>query len=99
GELARRLDLGDIITADVGGTSSYTGLGNGGPGELMEQGGGEGRPVQTPWVDVRSIGAGGGSIAHVDVGGLLKVGPASAGALPGPACSGRGGGRDGRGPG
>jgi N-methylhydantoinase A len=50
-----------------------------------------GLPVQTPWVDVRSIGAGGGSIAYVDVGGLLKVGPQSAGADPGPACYGRGG--------
>ena len=50
-----------------------------------------GMPVQTPWVDVRSIGAGGGSIAYVDVGGLLRVGPQSAGADPGPACYGRGG--------
>ena len=50
-----------------------------------------GLPVQTPWVDVRSIGAGGGSIAYVDVGGLLRVGPRSAGADPGPACYGRGG--------
>jgi N-methylhydantoinase A len=47
--------------------------------------------VQTPWVDVRSIGAGGGSIAYVDVGGLLRVGPRSAGADPGPAAYGRGG--------
>jgi N-methylhydantoinase A len=50
-----------------------------------------GLPLQAPWVDVRSIGAGGGSIAYVDVGGLLKVGPRSAGAVPGPACYGRGG--------
>jgi N-methylhydantoinase A len=57
----------------------------------MYEGSVEGLPVQTPWVDVRSIGAGGGSIAHVDVGGLLKVGPASAGAVPGPACYRRGG--------
>jgi N-methylhydantoinase A len=57
----------------------------------MYQGAVEDMPVQTPWVDVRSIGAGGGSIAEVDVGGLLKVGPASAGAVPGPACYGRGG--------
>jgi N-methylhydantoinase A len=47
--------------------------------------------VQTPWIDVRSIGAGGGSLAWVDVGGLLRVGPGSAGADPGPACYGRGG--------
>jgi N-methylhydantoinase A len=50
-----------------------------------------GLPLQTPWVDVRSIGAGGGSVADVDAGGLLRVGPRSAGARPGPACYGRGG--------
>jgi N-methylhydantoinase A len=91
GELARRLGLGDVITADVGGTSFDTCLVTDGRPQLMYEGEVEGLPVQTPWVDVRSIGAGGGSIAHVDVGGLLKVGPASAGAVPGPACYGRGG--------
>src|SRR5205085_1725242 len=50
-----------------------------------------GLPLQAPWVDVRSIGAGGGSIAVVDAGGLLRVGPRSAGASPGPAGYGRGG--------
>ena len=91
GELARRLELGDVITADVGGTSFDTCLVTGGRAQLMYQGEVEGLPVQSPWVDVRSIGAGGGSIAAVDVGGLLRVGPASAGAVPGPACYGRGG--------
>ena len=91
GELARLYELGDVITADVGGTSFDTCLVTDGRAQLMYQGEVEGLPVQTPWVDVRSIGAGGGSIAHVDVGGLLKVGPASAGAQPGPACYGRGG--------
>ena len=57
----------------------------------MYEGSVVGLPVQTPWVDVRSIGAGGGSIAYVDAGGLLRVGPQSAGADPGPACYGRGG--------
>ena len=47
--------------------------------------------VGFPWVDVRSVGAGGGSIAQVDAGGLLHVGPQSAGAVPGPVCYGRGG--------
>lgn len=50
-----------------------------------------GTMVGFPWVDVRSIGAGGGSIAHIDTGGMLHVGPQSAGAMPGPACYGRGG--------
>ena len=76
GELARRLDLGDVITADVGGTSFDTCLVTDGRPQLMYEGEVDGLPVQTPWVDVRSIGAGGGSIAYVDVGGLLRVGPA-----------------------
>ncbi|MGH3004398.1 MAG: hydantoinase/oxoprolinase family protein [Gaiellaceae bacterium] len=91
GELARQLELGDVITADVGGTSFDTCLVRGGRPQLMYEGEVVGLPVQTPWVDVRSIGAGGGSVAFVDIGGLLKVGPRSAGAVPGPACYGRGG--------
>lgn len=91
GELARLLELGDVITADVGGTSFDTCLVVDGQPELMYEGEVEGMPVQAPWVDVRSIGAGGGSIAYVDVGGLMRVGPRSAGADPGPACYGRGG--------
>src|SRR5690606_17748637 len=50
-----------------------------------------GHLVGYPSVDVKSVGAGGGSIARVDAGGLLHVGPASAGAVPGPVCYGRGG--------
>jgi N-methylhydantoinase A len=91
GELSRSLGLGDVITADVGGTSFDTCLVSDGRPELMYEGEVEGLPVQSPWVDVRSIGAGGGSIAYVDAGGLLRVGPGSAGAVPGPACYGRGG--------
>ena len=90
-ELARDLELGDLITADVGGTSFDTCLITGGRPQMMYEGSVVGLPVQTPWVDVRSIGAGGGSLAYVDVGGLLRVGPGSAGADPGPACYGRGG--------
>jgi N-methylhydantoinase A len=90
-ELARMLDLGDVITADVGGTSFDTCLITDGRPQVMYEGNVVGLPVQTPWVDVRSIGAGGGSLAWVDVGGLLRVGPGSAGADPGPACYGRGG--------
>ena len=50
-----------------------------------------GVPIQIPMVDIRTIGAGGGSIAWIDKGGMLRVGPQSAGAQPGPACYGRGG--------
>ena len=91
GELARTLGIDELITADVGGTSFDTCLVSGGRPQLMYEGKVVGLPVQTPWVDVRSIGAGGGSIAHIDVGGLLQVGPQSAGAAPGPASYGRGG--------
>lgn len=91
GELARTLGAGDLITADVGGTSFDTCLILNGRPQVMYEGTVEDMPVQTPWVDVRSIGAGGGSIAHVDVGNLLRVGPRSAGADPGPASYGKGG--------
>jgi N-methylhydantoinase A len=90
-ELAQQLGHAQLITADVGGTSFDTCLISDGRLPVLYQGEVVGLPVQTPWVDVRSIGAGGGSIAYVDTGGLLRVGPRSAGAVPGPACYGRGG--------
>src|SRR5438094_973585 len=90
-ELGRALDLGDVISADVGGTSFDTCLITDGRPQVRYEGRVDGMPVQTPWIDVRSIGAGGGSIAFVDVGGLLRVGPRSAGAEPGPAAYARGG--------
>jgi N-methylhydantoinase A len=90
-ELARALDLGDIVTADVGGTSFDTALIVDGRPQLLYEGEIAGMPIQTAWIDVRSIGAGGGSLAYVDSGGLLHVGPQSAGAQPGPSCYGRGG--------
>ncbi len=91
GELARDLALEEVITADVGGTSFDTALVSDGDARLLYEGAVAGMPIQAAWVDVRSIGAGGGSIAYVDDGGLLRVGPRSAGAYPGPACYGRGG--------
>jgi N-methylhydantoinase A len=91
GEVARALGLEEVITADVGGTSFDTCIVRAGRPNVLYQGEVVGLPVQTAWVDVRSIGAGGGSVAYVDVGGLLRVGPRSAGAVPGPACYGRGG--------
>jgi N-methylhydantoinase A len=90
-ELSRRLGLGDLITADVGGTSFDSCVIVNGRTQLLYQGKIADHPLLTPWVDVRSIGTGGGSIARVDAGGLLVVGPESAGAVPGPACYGRGG--------
>jgi N-methylhydantoinase A len=75
----------------VGGTSFDTCLISDGRAPVLYEGSIIGLPLQTPWVDVRSIGAGGGSIASVDAGGLLRVGPQSAGARPGPACYGLGG--------
>jgi N-methylhydantoinase A len=90
-ELARALGHDEVITADVGGTSFDTALILDGRPTTLYEGEVVGLPVQTPWVDVRSIGAGGGSIAYVDQGGLLRVGPRSAGAVPGPACYARGG--------
>ena len=77
-------ELGDVITADVGGTSFDTCLiPDGRPQSSMKARSSACRSRRS-WVDVRSIGAGGGSIAYVDVGGLLRVGPRSAGADPGP---------------
>jgi N-methylhydantoinase A len=90
-ELARMLDLSDVVTADVGGTSFDTCLILDGRLPVLYEGSILGMPLQTPWVDVRSIGAGGGSLAYVDIGGLLRVGPQSAGAEPGPASYRRGG--------
>nr|WP_047169558.1 hydantoinase/oxoprolinase family protein [Sphingomonas sp. Y57] len=90
-ELSRRLAIPNIITADVGGTSFDAALIIEGRPRLLNRGEIDGMPLLTNWVDVRSIGSGGGSIAEVDVGGLMTVGPVSAGAVPGPACYGRGG--------
>ncbi|WP_028059572.1 hydantoinase/oxoprolinase family protein [Candidatus Solirubrobacter pratensis] len=90
-EVATAFGYKYVITADVGGTSFDTCLITDGRPTTLYEGEVVGLPVQTPWVDVRSIGAGGGSIAYVDQGGLLRVGPRSAGAVPGPACYGRGG--------
>jgi N-methylhydantoinase A len=88
--LCNALGLDLAITADVGGTSFDTCLLVDGRPRVKYEGEVVGMPLQTPWVDVRSVGAGGGSIASVERG-LLHVGPRSAGADPGPVCYGRGG--------
>jgi len=79
-----------LLSFDMGGTSTDVALING-EIQLTSEGHIAGYPVAVPMVDMHTIGAGGGSIATIDSGGLLCVGPASAGALPGPACYGKGG--------
>lgn len=81
----------NFITLDVGGTSADVCLVEKGQSQLRQDQLIAGLPVKTPTVDVHTVAAAGGSIAWVDVSGLLKVGPQSAGAMPGPACYGRGG--------
>jgi len=80
-----------IIGVDMGGTSFDVCLIVDGKPRLKSEGEFEGYPVKIPMIDVEGIGAGGGSIAWVDSGGALNVGPRSAGADPGPACYGLGG--------
>jgi N-methylhydantoinase A len=89
--LSGHLGLANLITFDMGGTSTDVCLiRDGEPAKKSERQMG-GFPVRTRTIDIHTIGAGGGSIAWVDAGGLLKVGPQSAGAHPGPAAYGRGG--------
>jgi N-methylhydantoinase A len=82
----------NVITCDMGGTSCDVGLiRNGVPQVSSELEIEYAMPIHVPMVDVRTIGAGGGSIAHISPAGILEVGPESAGAVPGPICYGRGG--------
>lgn len=81
----------DVITVDIGGTSSDIALISDGKALIRADGLVDGYPIRVPMVDVNSIGAGGGSIAWIDRAGGLRVGPQSAGSEPGPACYGRGG--------
>ncbi len=84
-------DVEGLVTFDMGGTSSDVSLVRDGDAERTTDSEIAGIPIRTPMVDVNTVGAGGGSIAWVDTGGALRVGPRSAGADPGPACYGRGG--------
>ena len=79
-----------VITFDMGGTSTDVSLADGRIRRTSE-GSVEGWPVRVPMIDIHTVGVGGGSIAWADAGGALRVGPASAGSEPGPACYGRGG--------
>lgn len=88
--IGRLAGFNNLITFDMGGTSSDVALINDGFCRLTTEADVEGYPIRAPMLDIHTVGAGGGSIAHVDNGGLLKVGPRSAGADPGPVCYGRG---------
>lgn len=81
----------DLITVDIGGTSCDIALVDGGRPVIRPEGRIDGYTVRVPMVDVNAIGSGGGSIAWLDAGGGLRVGPESAGADPGPAAYGKGG--------
>ncbi len=86
--VAQQAGFDQLITFDMGGTSTDVALC---PGRLPTTARGEiaGLPLRLPIIDIHTVGAGGGSLAYVDAGGALHVGPQSAGAHPGPACYGR----------
>ncbi|WP_417517156.1 hydantoinase/oxoprolinase family protein [Minwuia sp.] len=88
---AARSGVRDIITFDMGGTSTDVCLVRDGQPDLAPATEIDGLPVKTPVIDIATVGAGGGSLVWIDDGGLLRVGPESAGADPGPACYGKGG--------
>jgi N-methylhydantoinase A len=89
--IARAAGFADVITADLGGTSFDVSLVVDGAASFAAQSVVDfGLVVRTPMIEITTIGAGGGSIAAVDAGGLLRVGPESAGSRPGPACYGQG---------
>jgi len=88
---ARRNGISDAITLDMGGTSTDIAIAPDLAVRIVPQLMIDGLPMRTATVDIATIGAGGGSIAALDPGGFLAVGPASAGAHPGPACYGMGG--------
>lgn len=93
--LCEQTGIPDAISFDMGGTTAKSGVVRDyvtlTAGGVMIGGYAEGLPLQTEMVDIHEVGTGGGSIARVDVGGGLRLGPQSAGAVPGPACYRRGG--------
>jgi N-methylhydantoinase A len=89
--IARATGYDNVITCDLGGTSFDVSVVGGGKASLAAQTTIDfGMVIRTPMIEITTIGAGGGSIASVDRGGLLQVGPESAGSVPGPACYGAG---------
>ena len=91
GLVAERAGIENAIAFDMGGTSTDVSLVVGGSAERTAERTVGGFPIRLPMVDIHTVGAGGGSIVWRDAGGALRVGPESAGAMPGPACYGNGG--------
>src|SRR3954454_23338316 len=89
--IARAAGAENAVCLDMGGTSCDVSVALEGGAVIAGERQVGGRPLALPMVDVHTVGAGGGSIAWLDAGGALRVGPRSAGAVPGPACYGRGG--------
>ncbi|CAH1690287.1 Methylhydantoinase [Hyphomicrobiales bacterium] len=85
-QIGRMIGIPDLITFDMGGTSTDVALLKNGACGLTGEAMVHGYPIKAPMLDIHTVGAGGGSIAHIDNGGLLKVGPRSCGAYPGPVC-------------
>jgi N-methylhydantoinase A len=92
GLVARRAGFEHAIAFDMGGTSTDVCLLPGGRAERVAERVVGGFPIRLPTVDIHTVGAGGGSLVRLDAGGAIRVGPESAGAHPGPACYGAGGG-------
>jgi len=88
---AKRNGINDILTLDMGGTSTDVAIAKGLQANVIPELVVDGLPIRTTAMDMATVGAGGGSIAAIDPGGFMNVGPASAGAFPGPASYGRGG--------
>lgn len=88
---AARSGRGNLVTFDMGGTSTDVALVQDGEAALAAETEVDGLPIRTPVLDIVTVGAGGGSLVWIDDGNMLRVGPRSAGAEPGPACYGRGG--------
>lgn len=88
--LGKLIGRENLITFDMGGTSTDVSLIEGTP-TLTTETNVNGSPIKVPMIDIHTIGAGGGSVAWIDEGGILRVGPKSAGSYPGPVCYGRGG--------
>ncbi len=89
--MGRKAGCDNLISIDMGGTSADVSLMSSGKLAYAKESTVAGHVIKVPTIDINSVGAGGGSIAWVDSGGALQVGPSSAGAYPGPACYGRGG--------